>query len=131
MGLSNVHTLFIDNNGNKFFTDYNQVYGELIRQIQTPDGQIIDASDGDVFDQKMRELNMIEVTKNDWMIFWFAYDNMHANKFVCEVTGMFDWIKTDNDLFSKPANIYTKFNIIDGHYTDKKTIIDDYESLFN
>jgi hypothetical protein len=131
MGLSNVHQHFIDNQGNKFFTDFNQVYGELIRQIQTPDGQIFDACNGESFDLKMDELGMIKTIKSGWMVFYFSYENIKANKFTCQVYSIFKWITDDKSEFSRPANIYTKTNIINGCYDfeNQKVSIDNYENL--
>lgn len=121
--LSEVHKHFIDKQGNKFFVDYNMIYGELIRQIQTPSGEVFDASDGDSFHDKMRDLGMVSELKSDWMIMWYAYNNMHAGKFTCEVFSVFDFVD------GKPTNTYTKLNIVNGQFTDRVESTE-YKSLF-
>ena len=121
--LSDVHKHFIDKRGIKFFVDYNMVYGELIRQIQMPNGQMFDASDGSAFDDKMRKLGMVSELKSGWMVMWYAYNNMHAGKFICEVFSVFDFVD------GVPTNTYTKLDISNGRFTDR-AVSTEYKKLF-
>lgn len=56
MGLSLIYQHFKDKDGNLYFPTYSIFYGEFIRQIQTPAGEVLDASDGKPFEDKMLEL---------------------------------------------------------------------------
>jgi hypothetical protein len=136
MTFSTVRKHFVDFQGNKFVVDFNQVYGEMITQVHLNNGQSFYACDGEtgLFDQVMDSLGMIKTLKgiDNHIVFYFPYDSMHAGKFQSEITSIFEWIKSENDLFSKPANVYTLTPIVNGHFdfNNKKTVINDYDSLF-
>ena len=82
-GLSDVYEPYVDYNGNKFFADYNDIYGDLIRQVKTIDGKMVDSSSGLEFDNIMFELGMIPEYRNSHT-FWFTYGNY--DKFEYQIT---------------------------------------------
>ena len=59
MGLSDVYEHYIDRVGNKYFSTYNTFYGSFIRQVQLVNGDVLDASSGNPFRNKMIELGFV------------------------------------------------------------------------
>jgi hypothetical protein len=90
-GLSDVYEHFIDNRGIKYYNTYNRFYGDFIRQLKTPEGLVLDACEGKIFEDKMLELGFKQSntkeklfsTYDNWMFFRFrvyASNNGITNK---------------------------------------------------
>jgi hypothetical protein len=94
-GLSKVYEHYIDYNGYKYYTTYNQCYGEFIRQIQD-DRNTFDSSDGQPFQNRMRGLGF---TLDKYDLFRVT-DN--RNKFEYHVYG------TDKGIPNNPVLVHNK-----------------------
>lgn len=75
-GLSDVYSFYIGKDSNRYFETHYMGFGNGIRQLQTPDGLMIDGSSGDVFDSKMIELGFVGESYNGSLLF-SVYANYH------------------------------------------------------
>ena len=75
-GLSDVYSFYVGKDGNRYFETYHSGFGCAIRQLQTPDGFMLDSCMGDSFDKKMPELGFIGKRWNGVLLF-SVHDNYH------------------------------------------------------
>ena len=121
-GLSNVYHHYIDKNGNKFFNTYNQFFGDFIRQVKTPDGLMIDACEGQIFDDIMDRLGMIKTIQNNEVLY-STYDNFE--KFIMSVENSTFW-----DGFT-PKQKWHIHGIVNGHYSNDDQTLTEYPAVYN
>lgn len=99
-GLSKRFNHYIDKNNNRIFYDFNQCYGDIIRQIQT-DKIMLDSSDGEIFQNLMISLGYI---KNKKLNCFIPSENKHM--FIKKITSTCQYEKLPGMKWSKMISRY-------------------------